>query len=224
MADNVKFFGRHAKKVEPPTALELALKKLKAIDEQYILDRIDVPEIENRIDGAYDKAYHINHLWETYIIADILGYAFVGILVLFFFMIAYLVRKYKTVQYIFIFTGLIVAITGGGLTKDAIDSVARSSKLDNLEIQRFDYSDNMVVNVDLQNTGKFDYKECVVEFTFYKKTDRLPINLVNKIKPLHKQIVKLKDVKLNSYKHIRFTIYTISKDLNFTMVNTQQCH
>jgi len=223
MPDNIKFFGRGPEKIEPPTALEIAIKKLKAIDEQYILDRIDVPGMENKIDGAYDKADHINHLWETYVIADMLGYAFVGILALFFFMLAYLFKKHKVAEYILLFIGLIIATTGGKITKNIIDSVARSSAIENIEIKRFDYSDNMVVNVDLVNTGKFDYVQCVVDFTFYKKTDRLPINLVNKIKPLHEQTVILKDIKRKDYKHIRLTIYTISKDLNFTMKYNQVC-
>lgn len=218
-----QFFGKGKEVIEPPTALEIAIKKLQKIDKEYILDRIDVPNMENKIDGAYDKVDTLQHLWETYVIADILGYVFVGIVALFFLMIAYLAKKHDVVKYIFIALAILVGTNGGKVTTKLIDSVARSSKFANLEIQRFDYSDNMVINVDLVNTGKFDYTECSVHFTFYKKTDRLPINIVNKIKPLHEQTVELKDIKRRSYKHIRLTIYTISKDLNFTMENTRQC-
>ena len=221
--EDTQFFGKDKDAINPPSELDKAIEKLQAIDKEYIIERINIPKIEKRIDGAYDKADQIKHLWETYVIADILGYVFVGILTVLFLMLAYLFKKYDAVKYIFMTIALLVALNGGIFTKKIIDSVARSSKLENLDIKRFDYSDNMVVNVDLVNTGKFDYSECVVNFTFYKKTNKLPINILNKIQPLHEQTVKLKDIKRKAYKHIKLTIYTISKDLNFTLEHTKKC-
>jgi hypothetical protein len=220
---NTQFFGKSKTVVEPPSALEKAIDKLKTIDKDYLIDKIDIPKVEKRIDGAYEKADTIRVLWETYVIADILGYIFVVILALFFLMLAYLFRKYEWIKYLFMVIALIIGINGGKFTKNMIDSVARSSKLENIEIQRFDYSDNMVINMDLINTGKFDYNECKIHFQFYKKTDRLPINIINKLKPLHEQTVTLRNIKIKSYKHIRMTIYTISRKLNFTMENTRKC-
>jgi hypothetical protein len=220
---NTQFFGKGKIVAEPPSALEKALGKLKEIDKEYLIDKIDIPKVEKRIDGAYEKADTIRFLWETYVIADILGYIFVGILTLFFLMLAYLFRKYEGIKYLFIITALIVGINGGKFTKDMIDSSARSSRLENIETQRFDYSDNMVINMDLVNTGKFDYSECKIHFKFYKKTDRLPINIINKLKPLHEQAVTLRNIKRKTYKHIRMTIYTISRKLDFTMENSRKC-
>ena len=57
----------------------------------------------------------------------------------------------------------------------------------------------------------------------YKKTDRLPINIVNRIKPLHEEITILKDVNQSRYKHIRYTIFKIPKEIDFTFENTRKC-
>lgn len=218
---DTKFFGK--KEQEGPSLLDKALIELEKVNKENLIEAIDIPKVEGKIDDAYNQAYTLQHLWDTYVIADILGYIFIAIVVIFFIIIGLLLKKFPTIRYMLFFIALLLALAGPKFIKGLIDKTARSSSLENLEIQRFDYSDNIVVNVDLLNTGRFDYEECIVTITFYKQTDRLPVNIVNRLKPLHEQTTILKDINQSRYKHIRFTIFKISKDLNFTLDNTRKC-
>lgn len=218
---DTKFFGK--KEQEGPSLLDKALIELEKVNKENLIEAIDIPKVEGRIDEAYVQAYTLQHLWETYVIADMLGYIFIAIVVIFIIIIGLLLKKFPAIRFVLFFIALLVALAGPEFIKGLIDKNARSSRLENLEIKRFDYSDNIVVDVDLLNTGKFDYEECIVTMTFYKKTDRLPVNIVNRIKPLHEERTILKDVNQSKYKHIRYTIFKIPKEINFTLEDTRKC-
>jgi len=221
-ANNINFFGRTEE--QKLNILDKVSTELDKINKQALLDKIDIPKIESNINHAYDRMNMIAHLWETYVIADILGYVFVGFLVLFFVAIAYLLRQYAIALYSSSFLAIIFLIIGPSFMKDMIDKMARSSKIENLRIQKFDYSSNVVITADLINTGKFDYMECVTNMVFHKTSLRGPITFVNKLKPIYQKRIVFKDIKQKEYKHISYTIYSIPKDINFSVSIDTKCH
>ena len=156
---DTKFFGK--KEQEGPSLLDKALIELEKVNKENLIEAIDIPKVEGRIDDAYVQAHTIQHLWDTYVIADMLGYIFIAIVAIFFIIIGLLLKKFPTIRYLFFVIALIIALAGPKFIKGLIDKNARSSRLENIEIKRFDYSDNIVIDVDLLNTGKFDYEECI---------------------------------------------------------------
>jgi len=202
---------------------ESILQKLeRKYDEIDVIASIPIEKIEKNINKGYDTWHMVLDLWHTFVIADMLVNTFAILLVLLFAILGFIFRKKTFLSNTLIMLALISYPLVKSIASKKINNFARKSKIENLQVKTFKYSTNIFISGDLVNYGKYTFKNCTIDIVIYKKTDRLPINLVNKIRPLAQEKIEMKDLKVNEFRGFSLTIFSIPKNTDFeTQIKTK---
>ena len=213
-------FGGGSNSLIKEGTIERLIRRYNEFD---LIESIPIPKIEQNIDKAYERGFELRELWESFVIADALVYFFAFFLVLFLILIAFLFRNNKTIfkmMIIFSLTSFPIVVAVLNLL---IASSARHSEIENLQIRTFHYSHNIYISGNLVNKGQYDYKNCNIHIVIYKKTDKAPKDIVNRIKPLDIQDINMTDLKQGEAREFFTTVYKVPKDVNFTSEITDEC-
>jgi hypothetical protein len=200
------------------------INKLKTKWEQFnLVETIPISKIERNIDKIYKKGDDFKHLWDTYVISDIMVKIFTILLIILFILFAIFFKKHKPMTITFYILSIITYPIINNIYKDIIKKNVRSSSLENLSIKQFKYSANIFIEGDLVNTGRYDFAHCFIDIYIYKKTDKSPKDYINRIKPLSIQHIDIDNLKQNAFKQFFITIFTVPKDVNFTTEIIHEC-
>ena len=198
-------------------------KLLRSYNEFDLIEAIPISKIEQNIDKMYERGLEIKHLWDSFIIADALVYCFAFLLTVLLILVAFLFKKNKIIFNIMLAVGLISFPAITGVLNFLIANSARHSEIENLQIRTFNYSSNIYISGVLTNKGKYDYKDCSIHIIVYKKTDKAPKDIVNRIKPLDVHNIKIENLKKGKSKEFFVTVRKVPKDTNFTTEITDEC-
>jgi hypothetical protein len=208
-------FGGNKKK---QSALEYKMQKLKKEYEKFSFkESVPVTKIENNIDKAYKNKDKIVKNWKNFNIADSLVIVVSILSVILVFIIGFMIRNVlpNLAVILFLLSFFIYPLLSMNLQK-YLNSFARKTEIENLNVKTFKYSSNIFLSGDIVNKGLYDYEECDINIVLYKKTDKYFKDLINIIRPLNETILKINKIKQGEFKNFSTTIYSVPKDVNFT--------
>lgn len=176
----------------------------------------------NTIDQLRQIAiFYLDH-WHTIDFISVLW-----IVVLFFLSILFVIlifEKMPIISFVMFFISISAAIFGFLYTKDYVDKMLRNREAVIVLDHKMNYSDALLVDVNLTNLSKSSFKHCSVNVKINKVESSFLKNLINSLKPIYKKTIVLEDhLEPNETRKLHFLFTNFTYDGKYEPKVKSEC-
>jgi len=122
---------------------------------------------------------------------DYLGFVLLGLFFIFFIILSIVVRKKPLAALFFGLFACTILVAGPLGVKEIFDRLIRSAEISLDNVQKLHYSNALIIEGSLQNSGKIEYSKCSVHIRIYQDRKNKYLNYVQKFLPLYTKKVQL---------------------------------
>jgi hypothetical protein len=134
-------------------------------------------------------------------------------------------KKTTIISILTFFLSLALITAGPFVVKYFLDKNIRATKIENLKFYKLHFSDTLIVEFDLKNCSKMDFKTCLVETKVVKKSNSKLKSLLYRLKPiLLKPIIYNEQLEKNSSTSKRVVFDNFRYRGNFNVLVTANCY
>lgn len=165
--------------------------------------------------------FYLNH-WQT---LDFV--AIIWIVILFFLSILFVILLFERMpifSFLLFFIAIAALIIGFLYTKNFVDKSLRLRETTIVLNQKMNYSDALLVDVNLTNLSKSAFKYCKIGVKITKNSVKFPHKFIDRLKPIYEKNIVL-DAPLNpsQTRKIHFLFTNFTYDGNYSANANSEC-